>query len=461
MRQALHIFRKDVRFLWLPILLVLALTVVFAWSEHQPGLWDGEGNPVRGICDFFLVLGWLYLIAAAIYKEQPAGDRQFWVTRPYSWKSLAGAKVLFVLAFINVPFLVADVAILHALGLPWPVRTLMARQAVLTGVFLLPAAALASVTKHYAQIALTCFAGLLLLLFGAGFNSVSGTDSWGRLEWIPASIIGALLFLSAAFVLLWQYASRRTWIARGILIASAGLCLGTPAIRPFGLAVALASRDPGPADLQAVRLGPPLHDGEVIPDWSPVQTEGLPPGMIAQVDLMDFTIDAADGASWHSGWHDSKGDLSNITWDDHIGVDAASWIPDRFRSQPVNVRISAAMTIYRTGATIQMVPGGGPYKIPGIGNCLIPAVEGVAPTAVFFRAVRYPAERVLLNGGPIVGNPRGYAALLDLSPVFRSFRQFVNPHSLALVPERPIAHIRRNLTLSHVRLYLLPRTPTP
>jgi len=117
------------------------------------------------------------------------------------------------------------------------------------------------------------------------------------------------------------------------------------------------------------------------------------------------------------------------------------------------------MTIYRTGPTIQMVPGGGPYKIPGIGDCLIPAVEGLAPTAVFFRAVRYPAERVLLERGPIIGNPRGYAALLDLSPVFRSFRQFGNTDSLALTPERPIAHIRRNLTLSHVRLYLLPRTP--
>lgn len=460
MRQALHIFRKDVRFLWAPILLVLALTAAFAWSEHQPRLWDGEGNPVRGIFDFFLVLGWLYLIAAAIYKEQPAGDRQFWVTRPYSWKSLVGAKVLFVLTFINVPFFLSDIAILHGVGLPSPVRTLMGRQAVLTSVFLLPAAALASVTKHYAQIALTGFAGLLLLLFGSWFGG-SSTDSWGELEWIPATIVGALLFLSAAFVLLWQYASRRTWTARGILIAAAVLCLGMPAIRPFGLAVALTSRDPGPADLQAVRLAAPLHDGNDITDWSPVLTEGLPFGTSAQVDLMDFTIDAADGASWHSGWHSSKGDLSNITWDDHISVDGANWIPDRFRSQLVNIRISAAMTIYRTGTTIQMVPGGSPYKIPGIGDCLISSAGGLDRLAVFFRAVRYPAERVLLERGPIIGNPRGYAALLDLSPVFRSFRQFGNAESLALTPERPIAHIRRNLTLSHVRLYLLPRTPTP
>ena len=32
MRQALHIFRKDVRFLWLPMLVVLAATASFCWS---------------------------------------------------------------------------------------------------------------------------------------------------------------------------------------------------------------------------------------------------------------------------------------------------------------------------------------------------------------------------------------------------------------------------------------------
>ena len=117
------------------------------------------------------------------------------------------------------------------------------------------------------------------------------------------------------------------------------------------------------------------------------------------------------------------------------------------------------MTIYRTGTTIQMARGGGPYKIPGVGDCSIPAIERLAVPAVYCRAVRYPAERVLVNGSPFIGEPRGYAALLDLSPVFRSFRQIGNPDSFALTPERPIAHIRRDLTLAQVRLHVLPRTP--
>ena len=41
MKQALHIFRKDVRFLWHPILAVLALTALFARSEYPSGLSNG------------------------------------------------------------------------------------------------------------------------------------------------------------------------------------------------------------------------------------------------------------------------------------------------------------------------------------------------------------------------------------------------------------------------------------
>src|SRR5580658_2869118 len=51
MKQALHIFRKDVRLLWHPILVVLALTAAFAWihSYSEPPVFEG-------IISFFLVL---------------------------------------------------------------------------------------------------------------------------------------------------------------------------------------------------------------------------------------------------------------------------------------------------------------------------------------------------------------------------------------------------------------------
>jgi hypothetical protein len=87
MRQALHIFKKDVRYLWYEIAITLALVVMFVgfrWIE------------------FILPIAWCYLAARVIYAEPLPGDRVFWITRPYAWKSLLAAKALFILTFVNL-----------------------------------------------------------------------------------------------------------------------------------------------------------------------------------------------------------------------------------------------------------------------------------------------------------------------------------------------------------------------
>jgi len=106
MRQTLHIFGKDVRYLWREICLVLALDAMFAWIEtHSPDPWWAE---------MLLTAAAGYLVARLIHAEAIPGDRQFWITRPYRWKSLLGAKLLFVLVFVNLPILIAQ--LLHPDG---------------------------------------------------------------------------------------------------------------------------------------------------------------------------------------------------------------------------------------------------------------------------------------------------------------------------------------------------------
>src|SRR5690348_3994597 len=92
MRQALHIFRKDARYLWPEICLILALVTVFGWS-----------NP--DAIELLVFTATAYLIARLIHAEALPGDRQFWITRPYRWQSLLGAKLLFVLVFVNLPIM--------------------------------------------------------------------------------------------------------------------------------------------------------------------------------------------------------------------------------------------------------------------------------------------------------------------------------------------------------------------
>ena len=103
MPQALHIFWKDVRYLWKEITLVLLLCTLFArgysaWIEP------------------LLIVAAGYLIARLIHAEAIPGDRQFWVTRPYRWKSLLMAKLLFIVAFINLPICAAQLSMLISAG---------------------------------------------------------------------------------------------------------------------------------------------------------------------------------------------------------------------------------------------------------------------------------------------------------------------------------------------------------
>src|SRR5262245_52525141 len=106
MRQAIHIFQKDVRYLWREIALVLALAAIFTWI-----------NPVW--MDMLLLAAASYLIARLVHAEAIPGDRQFWITRPYRWGSLLAAKLLFMLAFVNLPILLAQWRIVAAGGFPF------------------------------------------------------------------------------------------------------------------------------------------------------------------------------------------------------------------------------------------------------------------------------------------------------------------------------------------------------
>jgi len=56
--------------------------------------------------------------ALVIHEDPPVGNRQFWVTVPCRWPSLLAAKTLFVLAFIHLPYFVANVVNLWTRGFP-------------------------------------------------------------------------------------------------------------------------------------------------------------------------------------------------------------------------------------------------------------------------------------------------------------------------------------------------------
>src|SRR5207245_1051798 len=123
MNQVLHIFRKDIRQHWWEIGASLAMAVAYAWNEsrHDTGsgyFQVGASSFLMPILAPLLVAAWALAIVRVIQAESLAGDRQFWVTRPYEWKKLLAAKVLFVLVFVNVPLLILQAFLLVKAGFP-------------------------------------------------------------------------------------------------------------------------------------------------------------------------------------------------------------------------------------------------------------------------------------------------------------------------------------------------------
>ena len=159
-----------------------------------------------------------YLVSAAVHSESLVDDRQYWMTRPIKWRSLFAAKGLFIIAVFHLPLMATDCAVLTAQGFA-PAEylpSLLWRQVVLAIAWILPAAALAAVSKNLAQLALIGFA-LTALVIAAGPLFVRDRSIYrGSLHWLKSSAIALIAIAAAAFILRTQYARRRTAVSRTV-----------------------------------------------------------------------------------------------------------------------------------------------------------------------------------------------------------------------------------------------------
>src|SRR5581483_756959 len=119
MRQALHILKKDIRYLWIEIavtMLAMGMFVVTASQSAQRWSSPLPQTVASFSMNLLLPFAWWTLIVRAIHAETLTGDRQFWPTRPYRWRSLLLAKALFFVLFVNLPLFVAQAIVVAAHG---------------------------------------------------------------------------------------------------------------------------------------------------------------------------------------------------------------------------------------------------------------------------------------------------------------------------------------------------------
>jgi len=505
MRQTIHILRKDARRFGWQIGVVAALTAAFGWSTIvNDDLVAGSAPDFLYIAPAILPFAWWYVVSLLIHEEALVGDRQFWVTRPYSRGRLLAAKALFIVVFLDLPLLLAGFAILAIAGFQ-PLDYLpefLWMQVGFAAVLVLPPLALASVTRNFVQFVLTilgaiaCLIGLMLFATTGEFLTLFYVPS--TLAWAGRMLNGLALAVPALLVIAVQWSARRRWVAT---IAGAGVFLvlmftGSEVSHRLGVAMLthmFGERDGqatavqlSAADLQSAAQ--PAHDGYVA---LPVLMHAIriPAGEVVEPGSVEMTFQCRDGTRWSSGWMQSRGNGpfaaleadpyggqvfqtdptpdGTFAWVHSVVIDRGFY--EHMRSQPVSIRGSLYLMLYsRRGFGLPKnrttaVPGGiCTVTTPGKGlisfvTCRAPFQRPFRTTDTLYYAYSRTGPGTTLTRLFSFQEPR-FSTGFELSPLrvmatasVESNASFPNTSFLFLRYE-PRAYIRRDFSVAKVRL---------
>ena len=392
MKQVLNIFLKDVRHYWRECAASMAVVAAYGWNETR-GWLDREGlgaaTGIGGLFYFRFLPGlvvvlvpiiWSLLVVRVIQGESLVGDRQFWVTRPYEWKKLLAAKVLFVLTFVNLPLLIVDVFLLAKAGFR-PTNYLAGlfwMQLLIALYLILPVAALATVTATVAQILLAL---LMIVLYGIGMGLLSShipSSSFSD----PIDSLTAGLFLGVCLAVVWmQYARRKTDKSRGLIAGLAGIFLLILVATPYRTLVArefpelrLGQKPPFelgllPAEKYESEPASGKEGGKEVTIRLPISVSGFDPESIVNVDGFMVDLETPDGLQWNSGWR-SLG-MSIFPEDKSARVDFTLKrnIFERISSSPLKFRLSIAFTLFHDANRRDFVIPSGVFDLADVGLC--------------------------------------------------------------------------------------------
>jgi hypothetical protein len=358
MRNALAIFRKDARRLWPQVALFWLL---LAMSNTGRLAWNGGAGPRTPDPRALALLACYYLVAALVLQESPSGDRQYWLTRPFSAWQLVAAKALFVAVFVNLATLLSQIALLLYLGIP-PVAHLDAlfwRQVFLCAQLLLPAAALCAAGRNYTQILLVALGTIVafaLAQYLIGRQILLG--AWVAPVWLGPATRQAMLALAATGAILLRYTRRGAlpcWIILGATAAIFFLMTLTDketlTFRPVRVSLDTA--------VPSARPGAPRSGVAKIP----LRIEGLPPGAETSTGPFRFSSIGPGGQD--------VGDAAGVYLSSIDAGKAVLTVPQR--------RVSAETPLHLSGSIefvliqrLQSAPVPEPYgivRLPGAGVC--------------------------------------------------------------------------------------------
>jgi hypothetical protein len=399
MKQILHILAKDTRHLWIEILLSVAVTVAFAVA--CPASWRAavefrslspevryspyEMQLFVRILELLVPASWWLLISNLIHDERLVGDRQFWLTRPYEWKKLLAAKLLFLLVFLYLPLFIAQCYLLAVAGFS-PLSYLpglLFNLCLISGIVILPLVAIAAVTSNFARMTLVL---LGILLSTAAFTALAVRINLASmtLPWETGVDLAVLIcFCCAAIVS--QYFTRNTRASVLLLFAVPGLCFFVDQfIAPSQVLVELSyplstSAAAAPAQFTyspsgISGLNNPLSTAarlsRQVSIQIPLEVSGVADRSVVIPDAIKATVETAGGFRWDSAWQLLFG--RNISPDEktaYVSFDMPLAIYDQLQSAPLTVHLTLALTQAQAGRVTSVSLPAGRFSVPDFGNC--------------------------------------------------------------------------------------------
>jgi hypothetical protein len=477
MRQALHIFKKDVRYLRYEIALVLLIASAFAAMHARAS--HGQSNDTWW-AQLALVVAAAFLIGRLILAEAIPGDRQFWITRPYRWQSLLGAKLLFILTFLNLPVLMAQVFIVTIDGFPLAssLPGLIWSQVLLFAFAALPFAAIAALNSSMTPFIFTQIT-ILAVVFGPWeVRQHLYVAQLGGVEWVRDSIAAVALAAVVILVILIQYKSRQTFFGRCVGLGGIAIVVLIYAALPWPLALAVQShlsKQPSVGSSVQISLGhKPLEQfwlAQMRPKITlhlPISVQGIPDGTEVRADALTLSLVSAEGRTSQIGVMDCP-DLKRET----ISASAATFSavcladPSFFHAQhdrAITIRASLYFTLFGNARSQTIPLTDEPSNAPDGLQCYTDVVK--AEWDVYCRsAFRWPSRLVYAKLGHTNANSFAqfvsyspFPASLNIDPVETRWASAYaagpppNVRDVTIVVEEPLAHLRRDFEAQNIRL---------
>jgi len=401
MKQALHILAKDVRRFWPEILISLGITAAFVliepfrWKAQENGF-DSLNSIFPGLLGLLMPVSWWVLIARVIHEERLVGNTQFWITRPYEWKRLLSSKVLFLQAFLILPLFLAQSLILseggfHPLSF---VHGLLYSLLLLSAFLVIPLAAFAVITSTFARMTLTMLGVLLAMIAVVTVATLLFSSNVGVIAFPLRDSISFWVYLAVmAIAITLAYALRKPWISRLLLVAVPmviGAVMGiashfqrayvehrypTTANAAFQNAPLLQlAYPPNPGATSSSSTSYGLSRATNIGVAIPLEDFGVAEGTVVIPDGIRAEITGPDGSRWESDWQLQAGYHFNpVAASDREHFNAVFMMPlhvyYKFRSKPVNVHLTFAVTEAREVREDVIPLIEGRFVVPDFGTC--------------------------------------------------------------------------------------------